>query len=453
MTFPTHDDRPGATAPTTAAAPGDTRRARRRALGGGVGGYFVDQFDIYVPVIALAPAMSYFVPRDLDASTRVIVAAFIFTATLLGRPIGAVIFGLLADRTGRRRSTIIAVAGIAVTTLLIALLPGHGAVGLWAVGLLIALRFLDGVFLGGEYTAAIPLAMEWARKDRRGLASGLITMTSPLALCVISLLTLGLLQIAPAGAPDSAYSTWGWRVPFVVGALLAVAMLVYFVRYVPESEGRAEQAAAQHVSPLRELFAGAHRRSLLQVFVLMTGIWTVLNVTVSVLPGLTSSAAGFSATQVTVVLAVGSLISAVTYPLAGMLSQVIGRRWFYVATGVLVVVASGGTVAVIGTATGLGGGSAAVLLCVAFVVGFIAFGPIAAYLTERFPGPMRASGYGIGYSLALVLPAFFAYYLLWLASLVGTALAPAALVVIGGVLIAVGALLGPETRDADMTAA
>lgn len=444
MTSSTHDDRPG----TAGAA--DRSAERRRALTGGVTGYFVDQFDIYVPVIALAPAMAYFVPPDLDASTRTIVAAFIFTATLLGRPIGAVIFGVLADRTGRRKATIIAIAGIAVTTMLIALLPGYSSVGLWAVALLIALRLLDGVFLGGEYTAAIPLAMEWTPKRRRGLASGFITMTSPLALCLISLLTLVLLQIFPSGPADSPYAMWGWRIPFVIGSLLALVVLVYFVKYVPESEGHQQQAPHERVSPLRELFLGAHRRSLLQVFVLMTGIWTVLNVTVTILPELASTAAGMTSTQLTIALVIASLISAATYPPAGLLSQRFGRRPFYIGTGVLVAVVGTGTLAVLGTSAELGFWGATGLLSVAFTVGILAFGPVAAYMTERFPSSMRATGYGIGYSLALVLPAFFAYYLLGLETIVGPELAPAALVAIGGLLTAAGAWLGPETRDVDM---
>ncbi|MEV0088714.1 MFS transporter [Saccharopolyspora sp. NPDC050642] len=423
---------------------------RRRALTGGITGYFVDQFDIYVPVIALAPAMAYFVPPDLDASTRTIIAAFIFTATLLGRPIGAVIFGVLADRTGRRKATIIAIAGIAVTTMVIALLPGYANVGLWAVALLIALRLLDGVFLGGEYTAAIPLAMEWTPTRRRGLASGLITMTSPLALCLISLLTLVLLQIFPTGSVESPYSTWGWRIPFVIGSLFAVGVLVYFVKYVPESEGHQQETAEKRVSPLRELFTGAQRRSLLQVFVLMTGIWSVLNVTVTILPNLASAAAGMTSTQLTTSLVIASLISAATYPLAGLISQRFGRRPFYIGTGVLVAVVGAGTLAILGSTAGLGFWASTALLSVAFTVGILAFGPVAAYMTERFPASLRATGYGIGYSLALVLPSFFAYYLLGLEALLGPELAPAALVTIGGLLTSVSAWLGPETRDVDM---
>lgn len=436
------------TAPASADVAGSPQR--RRALVGGIAGYFVDQFDIYVPVIALAPAMAFFVPPGLDAGTRTIIAAFVFTATLLGRPIGAVIFGVLADRAGRRKATIIAMAGIAVTTLLIGLLPGYATVGLWGIALLILLRLIDGVFLGGEYTAAVPLAMEWTPQRRRGLVSGLITMTSPLALCVISVLTLVLLQVFPAGAAGSPYAVWGWRIPFLLGAVLAAVLLVYFVRRVPESEAWDGADAAKRVSPLRELVSGPNRRSLAQVFVLMTGVWTVLNVAVTVVPQRASEVAGMTPTQLTLALVVASAVSALTYPPAGVLSQRIGRGPFCIGVGVLIAVVGGMTVGVLGRTDALGVGAATLLLTVAFSVGIVAFGPVAAYMTERFPASLRSTGYGIGYSLALVLPAFFAYYLLGLGALVGPELAPAVLVAIGGLLVSVGGGLGPETRDVDM---
>jgi MFS family permease len=426
---------------------------RRRALIGGIVGYFVDQFDIYLPVIVLAPAMSYFVPKGLNAGTAAIVAAFVFTATLLGRPVGAAIFGVIADRTGRRKATIIAIIGIAVTTLLIGLLPGYASVGLWGIGLLILLRLVDGIFLGGEYTAAIPLAMEWTPKRRRGLASGLITMTSPGALCLISAMTLLLLQIFPTGAPDSPYAVWGWRIPFFIGAALAVAFLVYFVRRVPESEAwEHSEPAAERVSPLRQLFTGTNRRSLAQVFILMTGVWIALNISASVLPGLTSKVAGLTPTQLTVALIIASGISTVTYPLAGLVSQRIGRRPFYIGVGLLVAVVGGGATALLAGATDPSFGAAVTLLTVAFATGILTFGPIAAYMTERFPASLRSTGYGIGYSLALVIPAFYAYYLVGLGALFSPTYASAILMAVGGLLVTVGALLGPETREVDMGA-
>jgi len=196
--------------------------------------YFVDQFDIYLPIVVLAPATAYFQSAALDPGTSAILTALVFASTLIARPLGAAVFGHFADTTGRKKTTLVAVAGFGVTTLLIACLPGYATIGLWSVGLLIGLRFVDGFFLGGEYTTAVPLAMEWSPRHRRGLIGGVITCTSPGAYALIAAITLVLLQIVPAGGPDSAYAQWGWRIPFVVGALLAVVLFRQYQREVEE---------------------------------------------------------------------------------------------------------------------------------------------------------------------------------------------------------------------------
>src|SRR5918997_2417514 len=140
----------------------------KSAIRGAWLGFFVDMFDIYLPIVVLAPALIYFVSPDLSASATAIVGGSIFAATLIGRPLGAFIFGHYADKIGRRKATIISVTGFAVGTGLIALLPGYEQWGIVAVILFILLRFVDGIFLGGEYTAASPLAMGYSPKERRG---------------------------------------------------------------------------------------------------------------------------------------------------------------------------------------------------------------------------------------------------------------------------------------------
>ena len=162
-------------------------------------------FDIYLPIVVLAPALIYFVPPDLDTTTTAVVSGTIFAATLLGRPVGSVIFGHFADSIGRKRTTIISVSGFGVITLLMALLPGYEQWGLAAVILLIVLRLVDGVFLGGEYTSANPLAMEYSPKEKRGLYAGIIQSGYPLAFAAISAITAVLLFLLPADGLNSPY--------------------------------------------------------------------------------------------------------------------------------------------------------------------------------------------------------------------------------------------------------
>jgi MFS family permease len=434
--------RPAADHPTD----GDSAKARA-AVRAGVLAYFVDQFDIYLPIVVLAPATAYFQSTSLDPGTSAILTALVFASTLIARPVGAAIFGHFADTTSRKRTTLVAVAGFGVTTLLIACLPGYATIGLWSVGLLIALRFVDGFFLGGEYTTAVPVAMEWSARHRRGLNSGLITCTSPGAYAVIAAITLVLLELMPSSGPDSAYAQWGWRIPFVVGAVLAVVLFRQYRNEVEEPPTERTREGAR--SPFAELLTGRHRKALLQVFVLMSGVWLANNMTSAVLPGVLKSDIGLSSTQVSVVMLVTMAIVAATYPLFGVLSQRIGRRGFYLGYALAMIVVGAGAYAVLLT-TRPGFGLALVLAVVAALGTIGTFGPIAAYLTERFPSAIRASGYGVGYSLALIVPAFYAFYLSGLSAVLPAALGPVVLVVIAGVLVGTGALVGPETRDVDM---
>src|ERR687883_1307294 len=209
---------------STAAGQRETLDPRAKsAIRGAWFGFFVDMFDIYLPIVVLAPALAYFVAPDLDAVTKSVISGSIFAATLLGRPIGSIVFGHFADAIGRRRTTIISVSGFGVVTLLMALLPGYEQWGIAAVILLIALRLIDGIFLGGEYTSANPLAMECSPKEKRGFYSALIMTGYPLAFAAISLITTVLLFWLPADDINSPYMQWGWRIPFVVGSLLAFA--------------------------------------------------------------------------------------------------------------------------------------------------------------------------------------------------------------------------------------
>jgi MFS family permease len=308
------------------------------------------------------------------------------------------------------------------------------------------LRFVDGVFLGGEYTTAVPLAMEWSPKHKRGLYASLITMTSPGAYVVIAAITLLMLQLLPSAGLHSAYVQWGWRVPFGVGALLSAALFRYYLTQVHEPP--TELTGERHKLPFVRLLV-KYPKALAQVFVLMTGTWLATNMEAAVTPAQLKAHLALSSKEVTLTMLVMNAAAAAAYPLFGLLSQRIGRRRFYIGYGLtMVVIGAGSYTLLMESHGGFGAALGWAVLIGVFTIG--TFGPIAAYLTERFPAGIRSTAYGVGYSLALIAPAFYQFYLGQFDGVLPAHLAPAVLIVLSGVLISLGGFLGPETKDVDM---
>ncbi len=419
----------------------------KKAVRGAFAGFFLDMYDIYLPTVVLGPAMAYFLAPAMPDTTAAIVSSLIFVATLLGRPLGALLFGRYADRVGRKRTNLIAVSGFGILSFVMAALPGYYEWGIVAVILFVVLRFVDGVFVGGSYSAASPLAMEYLPRQKRGYWGAYIMLGFPLAFVAISLLTMLMLQIAPAGGVDSPYVQWGWRIPFVFGGVISIAYVLWYAKNVDESDLFRAKGGTE--SPLKTLFTGDTLKSFLQVFVLMSGFWLSLNTISAIMPELLADPVGLTDTQSTVVLSVAYLVLAVGYLLAGIVSQKMGRRPFLMITGLLA--------ATIGTAlyylllTAQPQNLVLVTLLVTPMVFVIAWfwGLATTYINERFQTGIRASGFGLGYSLAIIPPSFYAFYQAGLEEFMPFELTVLPLLVIGGVLVMVGGALGPETRDVE----
>ena len=305
-------------------------KAGQRALRAAFMGFFVDMFDVYLPVVALGPAMSYFQPATLSPALQSTLYFIVFALSLVGRPIGATLFGHYGDRFGRRKITLLSMGGFALVTLLIGLLPGYQTWGIGSIGLLAFLRLVDGIFLGGEYTGANPLAMEYAPKQSRGMWSAIIQAGFPVAMAAMSLITMGLLRLFPAEGINSPYVRWGWRIPFLLGALLAGGVFAYYFR-VPESEVWVSAEKSQ--SPLKELFRGENFRCLAQVFLVMSGIWFTLNAITSILPGVLLTIRHVSSVVVTDAQIVANVILTAVFILVGVIGQKFGRRVILIAFG------------------------------------------------------------------------------------------------------------------------
>ena len=422
--------------------------AARRALIAGCVGFAVDFFDIYLPVLALAPVTKYFQPPGLSPAASTTIYFFVFASTLLGRPCGAIIFGHWADRIGRRRTTMVSIIGFGVFTFLIACLPGYGTIGLASLILLIVLRFIGGVFMGGEYTSNNTLALEVVPKARRGFVGGVLQGAYPIGFFLVSVVTSILLSFT--SPPE--YLLWGWRIAFIFGAILAFLFLLYYM-HVPESSLWMDSEKSS--APLKDVVSGDHLKNLVQIFIMMVGFWFGSQALIGIMPGVLIHQLHVPSKLMTNGLLITSFVQFFAFVGFGLLGQMIGRRPAIMLSGVLIAIGGTGLYA-LAIARGLAGGSlvsATFIACVCYLLVVSPWGIVTTYICERFPTHVRASGYGIGYSLAVIIPAFSGAYMLALQAIMPYAYTPVVLIGLSGVLIVVGALIGPETRDVELSAA
>jgi Na+/melibiose symporter-like transporter len=306
--------------------------------------------------------------------------------------------------------------------------------------------------MGGEYTSANPLAMEACPKHLRGLVGGLIQAAYPIAYVAISLTTAVMLVLVPAGKLDSPYVQWGWRIPFLIGAALALVFL-YFYTHVEESKvWEAEGRTTRTKPPLIELFTGQNLKNLTQVFLMMSGLWFTVQVAISFTPTLLQVVLKQPAKGVTNGLLLANILLVIAYMIVAQLGQMFGRKLMFIVSGVWTAVL--GTLFYYWmTANAAAKGplfTTMALYAVALCLTISPWGLVTTYITERFVTGVRASGYGIGYSLAVIIPGFLTFYLLGLAKLIPYIYTPLVFMVLGGVLQIIGAVLGPETREVDL---
>ena len=431
----------------------DATRTRRRnaAIRGAYFSELIDMFDIYLPVVVLTPIMGYFRPPDLAAGHAPVLDSLVFITTLLGRPLGSVLFGMMADRIGRRRASIISVAGFSIVTLLIGLIPGYQQIGVASYWLLVALRFVDGICLGGGYTGAIPLALESSDKARRGFVGAFILSGFCVAYVAINLVALAMFALFPLDGFDSPYAAYGWRIPFVIGAALGGVLALYYVHHVDESAvWQAETRSGAARQPAASLLRGANGRNLLQVVVMMTGFWTTQNLVTLYLPAvLLPQVLGLSKVEVSTTLLVTFTLLIGSYIGAGVLGQRIGRRRAFLLLAPAIGTVGGALLYLLGHGAGWPLPAIVALTAALAILVTAPWGIIVTYINERFVTEVRASGFGVGFSLSVVVTSFYAIYLEWLARAVGPQAAPAALMCLGALLATLGAALGPETRDVD----
>ncbi|MEA5454938.1 MFS transporter [Sinomonas sp. JGH33] len=381
------------TLPSTAA---HTRRAIANTLKGSAGN-LIEWYDLYV----YAAFSSYFATYFFNAKDPVqaqIDAYLTFALTFLMRPVGSWFFGRFADRRGRRAALTVSVTLMGLGSLLVAILPGIAQIGVWSTVLMYGSRLLQGFSVGGEYGTSATYMSEVAIAKRRGFFSSFQYVTL-VGGQVLALLTLVLLQ---GVLSEGDLKSWGWRIPFAVGAVASLVVL-WLRRSMDETISKDQVRSAEahtHVAEpgsLKLLFTKHWKAFLVVVFLTMGGTCAFYLYTTYILSFMTS-VSHIPKTQTSVINFWALFVFMLLQPVFGLLSDKIGRRPQLIAFGVLGAVF---TWPIMSTLAGVKDPVLAFMLMLAGLVIVVNYTSISALVkAELFPSSVRALGVGLGYAVA-----------------------------------------------------
>tara|TARA_R110000787_G_scaffold8607_15_gene29303 strand:+ start:2733 stop:4028 length:1296 start_codon:yes stop_codon:yes gene_type:complete len=367
-------------------------RERLRAIFGGSVGNLVEWYDWYAyAAFSLYFAGSFFESEDLTA--QLLKSAAIFAVGFLMRPLGGLLFGWYADRRGRKAALTRSVLLMCFGSLMIALTPGHEQIGIWAPALLVAARMIQGLSVGGEYGTSATYLSEVANREHRGFFASFQYVT----LILGQLSALAVLLVLQSVLSVEQLETWGWRIPFVIGAMLALVAL-YLRRSLVETDAYA-RGAAKKVNPVRELLR--HPRALATVVGLTMGGTLAFYTYTTYMQKFLVNTSGFTKASATSVTAAALVVFLLMQPLMGALSDRIGRRPLLLGFGIFGAL---GTFPLMTMLTNVQTPLAAFgLMCLAlFVVsGYTSINAVVK--AELFPAEVRALGVGLPYALTVSL--------------------------------------------------
>ncbi|MER7824066.1 MFS transporter [Streptomyces sp. NPDC096097] len=385
-----------------ASPPGDERRKRRLALVGGSLGNLVEWYDWFVYAsFAIYFADSFF-PGD-NPTTQLMNTAGIFAVGFLMRPVGGWILGRAADRHGRKSALTLTVTMMSVAALLIAVAPTYGQAGYFGALVLLLARLLQGMSIGGEYAASATYLTEASARNRRGLGSSFqyVSMTCG------QLLGLGILITLQHTLTTAQLESWGWRIPFLVGALFAVVVF-WLRRRLQETDAFKEEAAAApgeeaHDDSTRGTLKALwhYRRQAGLVMALTLGGTVAYYTYTTYLTKYLVGSAGMEKTTATLVSFTALTLFAVLQPFAGMLSDRIGRRPLLITFAVGCTVGTYPIMTALGSASSYWSALGLSLLALVIVTGYTSIN--AAVKAELFPTRVRALGVALPYAIANAL--------------------------------------------------
>lgn len=386
-----------------------TTSQRIKSIFSGSVGNLVEWYDWYVyAAFSLYFAKAFFPQGDLTA--QLLNTAAIFAVGFLMRPIGGWLMGVYADKKGRKAALMLSVVMMCGGSLIIALTPSYATIGVAAPVLLVLARLLQGLSVGGEYGTSATYLSEMATKKRRGFFSSFQYVT----LISGQLIALAVLIILQLTLTNEQLESWGWRIPFLIGAACAVTAL-YLRRGMEETASfkKKDESVVQE-SLMRTLMR--HPKELLTVVGLTMGGTLAFYTYTTYMQKYLVNTVGMSKSDSTMISAATLFLFMLLQPVVGALSDKIGRRPILIAFGVLGTIFTVPILSALHTIQSMWGAFFLIMAALVIVSGYTSINAVVK--AELFPTEIRALGVGLPYALTVSIFGGTAEYVaLWFKSI------------------------------------
>jgi MHS family alpha-ketoglutarate permease-like MFS transporter len=367
---------------------------RIRSIVGGSLGNLVEWYDWYVYTAFSLYFSGAFFPKE-NQTVQLLNTAGIFAIGFLMRPIGGWVMGAFADRKGRKTALTLSVLLMSIGSLMIAVVPGYKQIGVAAPLTLVLARIIQGLSVGGEYGTSATYLSEMATKKRRGFYSSFQYVT----LIMGQLIALGILVLLQRFfLTDQQLHQWGWRIPFGIGAVLAITVM-YLRRSLQESVSLndSDKKAASARGSLSALMQ--HPKAVFTVIGLTIGGTVAFYTFTTYMQKFLVNTAGFTKTSATLVSSLTLMVFMLIQPLFGLLSDKIGRKPLLIAFGVLGTLTTVPIMTALSTTKDVWVAFALIMCALLIVSGYTSINAVVK--AELFPANVRALGVGFPYAIAV----------------------------------------------------
>ncbi|QEW30325.1 MFS transporter [Erwinia billingiae] len=380
-------------------------------------GTAIEFFDFYIYATAAVIVFPHIFFPQGDATVATLQSLATFAIAFVARPIGSAVFGHFGDRVGRKATLVASLLTMGISTVVIGLLPGYETIGVFAPLLLALARFGQGLGLGGEWGGAALLATENAPAKKRALYGSFPQLGAPIGFFFAN----GTFLLLSWLLTDDQFMQWGWRVPFVLSAVLVlVGLYVRLSLHESPVFAKVKKEKKQVKIPIGTLLSKHLKATIIGTFIMLATytlfyIMTVYSMTYGTTPA--PGGLGFPRNTMLWMLMLAVIGFGVMVPIAGLLADRFGRRKTMIVITLMIIAFSMIFPSMLGSGNQLM--VMAFLLCGLSIMG-LTFGPMGALLPELFPTEVRYTGASFSYNLSSILGASVAPYIAtWLAHTYG----------------------------------